>query len=180
MAALPLLASTAEATAWGFPTVSDVSLKKASARIRGYLSQDITADTSTIKARGPVFRLPQRPVVAVSAVLDSAGRPVVFDLAGSVLTTASLDVLTVTYSHGFAADALPEPLVEFVCQVAQRLGTPTPELAAGVQSEGTGPFSVSYGWDSYKAQAGLTQGEKDVLDRIWPRLPQIIVMGSPA
>ena len=42
-----------------------------------------------------------------------------------------------------------------------------------------GPFSVGYGWDAWKAQAGLAQGEKDTLDRYWPALPQIIVTGCP-
>ena len=175
--ALPLLASTDDAAEWGFASVSPTSLMRASARIRGYLSQQVTTGTSTITARGPVFRLPQRPVVAVASVTDPDGKPVDFELSGSVVTTGSLDLLTVSYSHGMAA--LPDELVELVCQVASRLDTPTPALAAGVQSEGVGPFSVGYGWDSYKAQAGLTQGEKDTLDRYWPRLPQIIVMGRP-
>ena len=49
-----------------------------------------------------------------------------------------------------------------------------------VQTQGVGPFSVGYGWDSYKAQAGLTEGEKVAFDRAWPSVPQIIAMGSPA
>lgn len=175
---LPSLASTAEATAWGF-TVSDVALKRASARIRGYLNQQVTYGSSVgILARGPVFRLPERPVLSVQSVVDPAGRAVDYELFGSVVTTASLDVLTVTYTHGYTD--LPDEMVELVCQIASRLDTPSPALAAGVQSEGAGAFSVTYGMDSYKAQAGLGAGEKAVLDRIWPTLPQIISMGSPA
>ena len=174
--ALPSLASPSDATEWGFD-VSAVSLKRASARIRGYRGQQITAGTSTITARGPVFRLPQRPVVSVQSVVDEDGDAVDFKLAGSVLTVDYLGVVTVAYTHGYTE--LPEELVELVCQVAARLDVPTAALTAGVQSEGTGPFSVSYGWDSHKAQAGLTQGEKDSLDRYWPRLPQIITVGAP-
>jgi len=173
---LPPLASAADVAEWGF-TVSTASVKRASARIRGYLSQQVTTGTSTITARGPAFRLPQRPVVSVASVTDSDGKAVEFELAGSVVTTASLDLLTITYSHGHTE--LPEELIELVCQVASRLDVPNASLAAGVQSEGTGPFSVGYGWDAWKAQAGLTQGEKDTLDRYWPHLPQIITVGRP-
>lgn len=153
-------------------------LLRASARIRGHLRQQVTAGTSTITARGPVFRLPQRPVVAVSAVTDTAGRPVQFSLAGSLLTVESLDQVTVTYAHGYAA--LPDELVELCCQVAQRLATPNEPLAQGVQQQTAPGFSVGYGWDAWKAQAGLTQGEKDALRRYWPTLPDVITAGPAA
>lgn len=170
------LVDTGEAIGWGFD-VSYASLKRASARIRGYLGQDVAASTSTITARGPVFRLPQRPVVAVASVVDIDAAPVEYELSGSVITTDNLGIMTVTFSHGYIE--LPDELVELVCQVASRLETPNASLAAGVQTEGTGPFSVGYGWDAWKAQSGLTQGEKDTLDRYWPSLPQIISMGRP-
>lgn len=171
------LISANDANEFGF-TPSLEAIRRASARIRGHLSQLVTAGTSTIDARGPVFRLPQRPVVAVSSVVDTDGLAVSWNLSGSLLTVDSLDLVTVTYSHGYTT--LPDALVELVCQVATRLDTPTPELAAGVQTQGVGPYSVGYGWDSYKAQAGLTQGEKDALRQYWPPLPNVITMGRPA
>lgn len=173
------LLSPVQAFSWGFE-VSEVALKRASARIRAHLSQDITSGTSTITARGPAFRLPQRPVVEVSSVVDSDGATVAFTLAGSVLTVDSLDVVTVAYSHGYAT--IPDALAELTCQIASRLEA-TPQdsaLAQGVQTQAAGGFSVGYGWDAWKAQAGLTQGEKDALNRIWPPLPRVIVMGAPA
>ena len=172
-AALLVLPGTAQE--WGFDVPAS-ALRRASARIRGHLGQQISPGTSTIVGRGPVFRLPQRPVVAVSSVVDSAGAPVEYELAGSMLTVDSLDLVTVAYSHGYSE--LPDELVELVCQVATRLAaSPDTALAAGVQTQGAGSFSVGYGWDAWKAQAGLTQGEKDTLARYWPSLPVIITMG---
>lgn len=168
---LPPLISSSEAQAWGFD-VSEVALRRAAARIRGHLRQEVTAGTSTITARGPVFRLPQRPVTAVTSVTVD-GVAVEWELSGSVLTVDSLETVTVAYSHGFAE--LPDELAELVCQVASRLNAPNESLAGGVQTESAGSFSVGYGWDAWKAQAGLTQGEKDALGRYWPSLPQIIV-----
>lgn len=171
------LVSRLTAAEWDFD-VSDSALRRASARIRGHLHQDITAGTSTIKARGPVFRLPQRPVVEVAAVVDGSGSPVGHTLTGSLLEVDTLAVVTVTYSHGYTD--LPDELVELVCQVASRLGQTNPELAAGVQQQTAQGFSVGYGWDAWKAQAGLTSGEKETLSRYWPRLPSPVVAGPAA
>ena len=172
------LASVAEAQGFGL-TVTQPALARASARVRGYLRQQVTQGTSTIKARGPVFRLPERPVEYVLSVTDADGNAVGFDLAGSVLTVQSLDVVTVTYSHGYAL--VPDELIELVCSVAARIEAvpASSPLTQGVQQQTAGPFTVGYGWDSYKAQSGLTAGEKEVLARYWPRLPQIIVTGRP-
>ena len=168
------LVTQAEALGWGF-SVSDVALRRASARVRGHLSQQISSGASTITARGPVFRLPQRPVVSVESITDANGAPVEYELAGSQVTTDNLGLLTVAYTHGYAT--LPDELAELVCQIASRLGAPNEALAQGVQTQSAGGFSVGYGWDAWKAQAGLTQGEKDTLARYWPRLPQIITAG---
>ena len=172
------LASVADAADFGL-TVTEAAIRRASARIRGHVRQQITQGTSTIKARGPVFRLPERPVESVLSVTDADGNAVGFDLAGSVLTVQSLDVVTVTYSHGYVL--VPDELIELVCSVAARIEAvpASSPLAQGVQQQTSGPFTVGYGWDSYKAQSGLTAGEKEVLDRYWPRLPQIIVTGRP-
>lgn len=178
MAPLPLLVTSTEALEWGFDTTT-AALRRASARVRGYLNQQITAGTSTITARGPVFRLPQRPVVEVSSVVDSKGLPVTYELSGSLLTVDSIDTVTVSYSHGFTE--LPEPLIELVCQIAVRLGAaPATPLTEGVQTHSAGSFSVTYGAQAFEAASGLTRGEEKALNRYWPRLPGIITMGSAA
>lgn len=179
---VPLVDQTTAADL-GF-AVSDAALCRASARVRGYLGQQVTPGESTVTARGPVFRLPERPVVAVSSVVDEDGAPVPWDLSGSILTVATLGVVTVTFSHGFAE--LPDELAELVCQVASRLDglSAATSLAQGVQQQQqiAGPFqeNVTFGWDAWKAQAGLAQGEMDTLARYWPRLPQIVTVASPA
>lgn len=178
------LVSTLEAQSWGFSDLSAIDLRRASARIRGYLGQDISSGTSTVTARGPVFRLPQRPVNSVSSVADENGTTLAHTIEGSIITTAHLGMVTVTYTHGLAA--LPDELIELVCQVAARLkgNAANTALASGVQQQqqtaGVFQSGVTYGWDAWKSQAGLTQGEKDTLNRYFPRLPQIITMGPAA
>lgn len=177
------LVTVATAADWGF-TLTLPHLRRASARVRGYLHQDISSGSSTVTARGPVFRLPQRPVTAVSAVVDSDAVAVEYAAEGSVITTSNVGMLTVTYTHGLTT--LPDELIELVCQVASRiaLDAANTKLAQGVQTESVaaGPFSTgtTFGWDSYRAQAGLTQGEKDTLNRIMPQPPKILVMGASA
>jgi len=176
--ALQPLVTLEQAFEWGFTGLDPFALLRASARIRGHLRQQVTLGTSTITARGPVFRLPQRPVVTASTVTDGAGNAVAFTRAGSLLTVESLDLVSVTYTHGYTT--LPDELVELCCQVAQRLGTPNEPLAQGVQQQTAPGFSVGYGWDAWKAQSGLTQGEKDALRRYWPPLPDVISAGPAA
>ena len=179
MAAM-LLVSKTEAMDWGFDLTTP-ALRRASARIRGYLRQDVTAGTSTIQGRGPQFRLPQRPVVAVTSVTDSDGHPVEFEVQpGAMLVTNSMDLLTVTYSHGYDLAAIPDELVELVCQVAVRLGaTPDTPLAQGMQSHTSGQFSVTYGAQAFQSASGLTDGEQKTLRRYWPPTPNLITMGGP-
>lgn len=178
------LVTTQTATSWGFTGLTDVDLRRASARIRGYLGQDISSGTSTVTARGPVFRLPQRPVNSVTSVVDQDGAALEYTIEGSIITTAYLGMVTVAYSHGYAT--LPDELIELVCQVAARLSSNSANtaLASGVQQQqqtaGVFQSGVTYGWDAWKAQAGLTQGERDTLNRYFPRLPQIITMGPAA
>ncbi len=173
------LVTVADAADWGLDLTLP-QLRRASARIRGYLGQDISFGSSTVTARGPVFRLPQRPVNTVTAVMDSDGVALEYESEGSIITTECLDMVTVTYTHGLAT--LPDELIELVCQVASRIASDTANtnLASGVQQTSAGPFAVTYGWDAWKAQAGLTAGEKNTLQRYFPRLPQIIVMGPAA
>ena len=177
MAALPPLASAEDALEYGL-TVTAASLLRASARIRGHVRQQITYGTSTVVLPESSRVLPERPVVAVSSVVDADGVAVDYTLAGDRIETAASGRLTVTYTHGL--ESLPDELTELVCSVAARLGGMPSELQAGVQSQGAGPFQQTYGWDSYKAASGLTEGEKQVLARYWPRLPRTITLGSPA
>ena len=181
MAALPPLASAEDALEYGL-TVTAASLRRASARIRGHVRQQITYGTSVVVLPESSRRLPERPVVSVESVTGEDGAALVagtdYELVGDRIETARPGRLTVTYTHGLMG--LPDELTELVCTVAARMGGMPTELQAGVQSQGAGPFQQTYGWDSYKAASGLTEGEKQVLARYWPRLPRTITLGSPA
>ena len=175
------LATTSDAALFDL-TVTDGALMRASARIRGHVRQQITYGASTTILPWSNRRLPERPVVSVESVTDEDGVTLTegtdWKLVGDRIDTSSTGRLTVAYTHGFTA--LPGELVELVCTVAARMGGMPAELQAGVRSQGAGPFQQTYGWDSYKAASGLTEGEKQVLARYWPRLPRTITLGSPA
>lgn len=175
------LASAADAADYGI-TVTAAGLARASARIRGHVRQRITYGTSTVTLPASDRRLPERPVVSVESVVSEDGTALVagtdYELVGDRVDTARTDRLTVTYTHGLGT--LPDDLVELVCTVAARMGGMPAELQAGVQQQGAGPFQQTYGWDAYKAASGLTEGEKQVLARYWPRLPRTITLGSSA
>lgn len=178
---LPALATSWDASAFGL-TVSDAALLRASARVRTYVDQQITYGTSTVILPQSNRRLPQRPVIDVSAVVDSDGVTLTettdWELDGDTIATTSTDKLTVTYTHGLVE--APDALVELVCTIGARIDSMPAGLQSGVQQQGAGPFQQTYGWDSHKAASGLTQGEKDTLDRIWPRIPRTLTMGAPA
>lgn len=177
MANLPPLASIADAAEYGL-TVTYASLLRASARIRGHVRQQITYGVSTIVLPESSRVLPERPVVAVSSVVDADGAAVDYTLAGDRIETAASGRLTVTYTHGMGT--LPDELVELVATMAHRLGSIPTALVAGTQQEATGPWQHTYGFDSHKATSGLTAGEKEVLARYWPAIPRTISLGSPA
>lgn len=171
---LQSIATTADAAAFGL-TVSDEKLAQASARVRRYTGQNITLEQSDVLRRGPVFTLPQQPVVSVDAAADDSGRPVEFRRrAGSVVEVCSDDNVTVSYTHGYAS--VPDGILEIVCTIADRLEGVTAALAGGVVSEGGGNESVGYGFDSYNAVADLSTGEKRALDKLFPKRGGVVVL----
>lgn len=183
---MPTLANLADqtaATAYGYGTITSAMFARASARVRGYTRQDITAGTSTIIARGPIIQLPQRPVNAITSITDNfPDTPYVLVekddyllRSGSVIEAPRFGGnLTIAYTHGWAT--LPDELVELVCQVASRLTNTSASNAAGVQQETGGSESVTFGFDSYNAISDLSSGEKAVLDRLFPNRAGLVVL----
>jgi hypothetical protein len=181
---LASLASQSDATAYGYGTITEGMFARASARVRGYVRQQITAGTSTITVRGPIVLLPERPVTAITSVTDEVSEP---DLpytlladewelrVGGVLQTPKFGGnLQVSYTHGFAN--LPDELIELVCQLATRLTNVNQAAASGVQQETGGSESVTLGFDSYNAISELSTGEKRVLDRLFPKRAGVVVL----
>ena len=170
---LPLIATETDAADLGI-TVTAQSLNRAAIRVRGWLRQRITMAQSTINASGPIVRLPQRPVVSVDAVtLDGAA--IDYTLKAGVVTVDTGEEFQITYTHGFAE--VPDEILELVCQIASRMADAPKELQQGVQQATNGPFTVGYGMDAWKAQSGLTAGEKATLRRYWPEPPRTIPVG---
>jgi hypothetical protein len=95
--------------------------------------------------------------------------------SGGILETPNFGGnLEVTYDHGFAT--VPDEVIELVCGVASRLTQINVAAASGVQQETAGSESVTFGFDSYKAISDLTAGEKAVLDRLFPRMSNVVVL----
>lgn len=165
--------------------VTEAQLRRASGRIRAATGQTITRATSTVHLAGfGPWLLPQRPVVAVTSVAaDDSARYT----AGSWLLRGSTLHLcgrqwpspTVTYTHGWAPDEIPDGLAELVCVVARRIGSIPDELQSGVQQQSAGAESMTWGMDAAIAVAGLTTGEAKALARWFPMLPRSYSM-SPA
>lgn len=177
------LATQADATSFGYGTISDAMFKRASARVRGYTRQTISSATSTITVRGPIVVLPERPVQSITTVKDLTYPDDIYTLEadewvlrpGGVLETPDFGGnLEVAYSHGFAT--VPDEVIELVCGVAARLASISEAASTGVQQESAGSESVTFGFDSYKAISDLTTGEKAVLDRIYPRQASVVVL----
>jgi hypothetical protein len=177
------LATQADATAFGYGTITNAMFARASARVRGYTRQTISSATTTITGRGPVIQLQERPVNSITSVTDvtDTAAPITLTIddwvlrPGGVLETPAYSGnLTVVYTSGWAT--LPDELIELVCGLAARLTEINPDVAAGVQQESGGSESVTFGFDSYNAISELSTGEKRVLDRIFPARAGLVVM----
>lgn len=169
---MPDLICTVEQAAGFDYVVTAGKLARASSRIRTYTRQQVTVGTSTALLPGPgPWLLPQRPVVAVIAVVDADGQPAQYWLQGQVLHAAGED-LTVTFDHGF--NPVPDGLLEVCAQIADRLSTQPKALAEGVQQETVGGITRGFGSWAAGAVAELTPAERLVIDRFYPRRPRSI------
>ncbi len=153
-------------------------LRDASATVRSYTGQSISQQTTTdrLKVKRSLVRLPQGPVTAVSAVVDTNGNTILFEwLHGNkVRIQPNLDTFSfvpwqgglryvdVTYTHGYAT--VPDDIVAVVCQIAGRAYGTSPEAAA-VTSEGIGSYSFSTGGAAASGAAGMLAPERAILDR---------------
>lgn len=153
-------------------------LRDASAAVRAYTGQQITAGTTTarLKVKGGMIRLPQRPVTEVSAVATTGGTALFHTWsAGSqiwlstYLPSANLaphrnagQYADVTYAHGY--DVTPDDIVAVVCQMATRAFGTSPDQT-GVQSETVVSYSYQLGAAAAAGGIGMLPAERQVLDR---------------
>lgn len=157
-------------------------LDDASAAVQAYTGQAIEETTYTafrIQARNGVARLPQRPVTAVSAVVNVDGDTLDFTWdAGQVVNLGGLGFplnsfevepfrnrrpyVDVTYTAGYAT--IPGDIVAVVCQAAIRAYGVDPQQA-GLTSESIAGYSYSVGSAAASGAVGLLPAEKEILDR---------------
>ncbi len=98
------------------------------------------------------------------------------------LVRASTRIRTYLRSVGYPVevDTPGDDLIELTCQIAARMSATPADLAQGVQQQSAPGYSVGYGWDAWKAQAGLTAGELATLKRMFPAIPRTLSLGSPS
>lgn len=153
--------------------------RDASASVRNYMRQDISAATSTVRlrVRGTKVRLPQRPVTAVTTVANVNGGPIMFSawegfdtitISSNLLDTFAWEpfrygiaAVDVTYTHGW--DPVPDDIVGVVCSIVLRALGREP-VDAGITSESIAGYSYQLGSAAAAGGFGMLQAEKDVLD----------------
>lgn len=180
--ALQPLAAVDDALGYGFDTVDETHLMRASAFVHAEAGPGLksVATARTVIARGPLITLPG-PVVSVTTVTDEDAEAITSDdwqLAPGGLLTVAAGNVTGLWSVVYQQGAVPDGVIFLVCSVAARLANTPTGLANGAQQEGAGPFQATYGWDAWKGQSGLTAGERAQLRRLLPRLPKLIVLSQ--
>lgn len=175
MPILPPLVTEQDFTDYGYDPAAVSKAAAASARVRRFLGQQVTPGTSTVTVPGTgPWLLPQRPVTAVTSVVDGNGAAVTWSLNGSWLHSTACGPLAVTYAHGF--NQLPDELVELVCAICVRLAAIPDAMAAGVRSEQAGGESVTWGADGWAGTTGLTRPEMEALRKLYPVYPKTTIL----
>jgi hypothetical protein len=172
VASLPPLITPGDLTEYGYEAAAG-KIAAASARVRRVTGQQITEGTMTrtLYGLGP-WLMPQRPVVAVTAVVDVNDNDVEHELKGQYLRACACGPLTVTWSFGF--DPLPDGLIELVCAIAARLSGINTAMAAGVRTEQAGGESITWGADGWAGTTGLTRPEREALREYFPKYPRTV------
>ena len=154
------LANQTDATSFGYGTIASGYFNRASVRVNTYARSrgyTLTQDEYTVIGRGPSILLPNRPVTSITTVTD--------------LENPDDEVV---YEAGPAT--VPDDVKELVCHIASRMSNTSAAAAAGVQQETGGSESVTFGFDAYSGIADLTKGELASLARLFPKIPQLVVM----
>lgn len=158
-------------------------LEMASAVVRAYTGQFFELVSNEVVVLYPDndgwYRLPQRPIVNVTAIADQDAVNLMttyaFDLEGWLRNFPLYPLaprprwpfssISVTYSHGYAV--IPADVVMVVCSMAGR----SVSNPVGIRSESVGDYSVSYSVPGTGEAIGLalSRPEMDVLRSYrWP------------
>lgn len=165
-------------------------LADASAKVRSYTKQAFSRtdnETVVMRAQQGEIRLPQRPVIDVTAVvaIGAAGAPDLpvvgwqwdgLDIIRTITDTPAINMperwydedveaypgtYRVTYSHGTAA--VPADVVAIVARMALRTLT-SPTLAGGVTGETIGPYSYRTDGSGVGTAVLMTDEDRRELD----------------
>lgn len=157
-------------------------LQKASELFRQEAGQQFTPGVSTarLKVNGGDVVLRQRPVTAVTQVVDDDGHDVPYrQIRPHLLRTGlgSHEHVTVTYQHG---DLLvPERVRLTIADIARTILSIAPEAVTGVTqiAETTGPFSdnTSYATWAQGGKTDLSNADKAVARSFRVRVPTVWV-----
>lgn len=180
------LANQTDATGFGYGSIASGYFNRASTRVtafarsRGYA---LASGTYTVTGRGPSILLPNRPVASITSVTDAEDPDNEVALADDEWTLREGGVievvnypgnLRVVYVAGPAT--VSDEIKEIVCHIASRMSNTSSAAASGVQQETGGSESVTFGFDAYSGIADLTKGELAALGRLFPKIPQLVVM----
>jgi hypothetical protein len=152
------------------PARATAVLTDVSAAIRAYTGQMFNRMTTTEHLRARCcgrLRLPQRPVNSITAVvatLDDTVLAYAFDGVDRLALSPAVDLVTVTYDHGYPEGGYPGEIVALTCAVAART-LATPPEDAGVTQRSITNYSESFGPVGAAGSAGLFNDERRVLDR---------------
>lgn len=156
-------------------TRGELLVDSVSAVIRTHCRQtfDLVEDDE-VELRGSCshrLKLPERPVVSVASVLVNDVAVTSYRLVrDTLIRTAGLEgvrdwggpsyVVTVTYTHGFAADSPAMATLKGVCLQAAARAAVNPQ---SMTSESIGDWSAS--WSGGGGGFALTAAEQSILDR---------------
>jgi hypothetical protein len=146
--------------------------------VRNYTRQvisKVTDDVVTIRVRRGKVKLPQRPIIAVTSVVDANANPILYSWDGieSVNVASNLDswsfepwvdgirTAVVTYTHGY--DPIPDDIVGVVCSIVMRALGREP-VDAGITSESIQGYSYSIGVVGAAGAFGMLNSEMAILD----------------
>jgi hypothetical protein len=185
---LPPLATTADATAYGYtlpPADADALLNRASVRIRRAAGQPITPSVVTVQldVEDDAVVLPAPPVVTVQQVQAVAPDGTLTTLTAWVWDTDRLRVpacsatrIQATYQRGW--QVVPDGIVELACQVANRLSLTPAGMDIGVRSRTIDDYSETFAVEQMDVAGDLLPGEETALKRELGAPPAAWVVGT--
>jgi hypothetical protein len=151
----------------------DMALALATGIIRAETGQTLSlVEDDEVQLRGSAYAklaLPERPVLAVTSVSGDSINTDEWSRQGANLTRwyGWPDVVTVTYSHGYAV--IPDDVKAITLAVAARILTANDPSGPSIAREQIGSYSVEYARssDTSAESAFLTDGERAHLRRTY-------------